>query len=118
MTKIGVLAYDVGDYTAYVGYFDSSEKLQKAVDRLNAERLDMDDREPARGEVRIETVRVVPDTIDDDFLDLLAGLLSDAGPEIERADDRRERLAEQEAEAEPAQPEPIIQSPGQEEIGL
>ena len=118
-TKIGVLAADVGDYTAYVAYFDDHERLQVAVDKLNATRLDTDSMDPAGAEMRIEKLLSVPDVIDDDFLDLLAGYLSDAGREIERADDVRERLEQKAAdEAEEEEPEPVIPSPGQEEIGL
>ncbi len=123
--KIAVLAIDTGDYHVYVGYFSDVEALSRAVAKLNAERLDMDAMEPAAAEVRTETLRDVPDVIDDDFLDLLAGLLSEAGPEIERASDVKERLEEeaQEREAERQEKEaalaaPVVPSPGQERMEL
>jgi len=118
-TKIGVLAHETGDYTAYVAYFDDPARLQVAVDKLNASRLDTYSMEAAQAETRTEKLLSIPDVIDDDFLDLLAGYLSDAGQEIERADDVRERLEEAAREAaEEEEPEPVIPSPGQEEIGL
>ena len=113
--KVGVLAIETGDYTAYVAYFDDPVRLQAAVDQLNAERMDSNTGELANAEVRVEKIQVVPDAIDDDFLDLLAALLNDSVfAEIEDAKDRRERLAEEAAEE--AEPEPFIPSPGQMEL--
>ena len=112
MSKIGVLAYDTSDYTSLVGYFDNPVKLQRAVDKLNAERLDVYDGEPARAEVHVKVVERVPDVIDDAFLNRLVGMLTDAGVEIERAEDVEERLraaAEEELD-------PIVTSPGQMEL--
>lgn len=116
--RIGVLMHDNGEYNAYVGYFDSPAKLEAAVRRLNAERWDTEAMEEAAAEVDTIEVRVVPDVIDDDFLDLLADMLEDAGVYIESASDRKERLAEQEAEriAEDVLPPPTVVVPGQ--IGI
>ena len=119
--KIGILAYDNGDYNAYVGYFDDPKALQRAVDKLHEERRDRYEMEPANAEVHVEMVRVVPDYLGDDFLDLLVGMLEDAGVEIETARDAKERREEEErerAEEEEEAARPIVPSPGQEEIGL
>jgi len=115
VTKIAVLMHDNGEYNAYVGYFDDPDRLEAAVRRLNAERWDTEAMEEAAAEVDTIEVRVVPDVIDDDFLDLFASLLEDAGVYIESAADRRERLAEQEAEriAEENFVPPAMVAPGQ-----
>lgn len=117
--KIGILSHDNGDYSAYVGFFDDPKRLQAAVDKLNAERLDTDNLEPAQAEVSIHVVERVPDHVGDEFLDRLAGLLSDAGVEIERSDDRRERLEQEETERRETEEgaKPFVPSPGQMEIG-
>lgn len=112
--EIAVLAIDNGEYTAYVGYFDSPARLKAAVGKLNEERLDRNTDEPAEAEYRVETVEVVPDIIDDAFLDRLARMLEDAGADIESADDRKQRLAQQAADEE--EPEPFVPSPGQMEL--
>lgn len=117
-TKIGVLAVDTGDYDAYVAYFDDPVRLAAAVAKLNEERRDDNTGENASVEVHTEAVLTVPAVIDDTFLDLLAGLANDSAyTEIEYAEDRRVRLAEEAAE-QAADEIPFIPSPGQEEIGL
>jgi hypothetical protein len=115
--RIGVLSHDNGEYDAYVAYFDDPVKLAVAVAKLNEERMDTEAMELAAAEVRTETLHTVPDVIDDAFLDLLAGMLEDAGVYIESAKQRADRLAEEEAERLAAEI-PFMPSPGQEEMGL
>jgi hypothetical protein len=111
--KIGILAVDNGDYSAYVGFFDDPARLRVAVEKLNAERLN-EYGDPAHAEMHVVSLATVPDVIDDNFLDTLAGMLAEAGVEIEMAEARKERLA---GEAEDdAEPEPFVPSPGQLEL--
>jgi len=96
--KIGVLTHDNGEFDAYVGYFDDPDKLRRAVEKLNAERMDTEASELCAAEVHTITIEVVPDVIDDAFLDHLGGLLEDAGVYVESGKDREKRLEEEEEE--------------------
>lgn len=113
-TKIAALSHDNGEYDVYVGYFDNRERLEAAVAKLKAERLDMNADEPPDCEVRPERIHRVPAEIDDVFLDLLAGMLDDAGADVERADQRAERLREEAIER--GEPLPFVPSPGQTDL--
>lgn len=110
--KIGILAYDNGEFDQYVGYFDDAERLGLAVERLNRERLDREHGEMADASVWAKELIHVPEVIDEAFLDLLAGLLNEDDVfDIESYDDRVQRLAEEILDEEDDEPIPV--SPGQ-----
>ena len=123
--KIGILTHDNGEYDVYVAHFEDPDKLKAAVAVLNAERLDLDSMEPANADVLVITLQTVPDIIDDAFLDILASHLSEAGVEIERTHEKKDRMEEEAQERElerqedeQRRAEPIVRAPGQERMGL
>ena len=99
--KIGILTHDNGEYDAYVGFFSDGDRLKAAIAKLKAERLDEFGEEPDVDAIAI-ALEDVPEVIDDAFLDRLAGMLSEACIEVERTEERNERLAKEVAESEAA----------------